>query len=109
MFLDAVALPPIVGILLSPSVINLAILGLGALIAHTIRKPKDLERAQHLDTIARGAAALVLSLNPDKPWARLLEDTVKQISAAAGLPTQNGKAIERAAAGALAGLGVKPA
>lgn len=81
-------------------------LGLGTWVASRIVKPSDHVRAQHLANIASDAAALVLSLNPTAPWATLLADVVRQISTAAGVPTNNAAAIQRAAAGALVKAGV---
>jgi hypothetical protein len=44
----------------------------------------------------------MVSLNPNAKWAELLQLTVNAISTAAGVPTTNKDAIERAAAAALA-------
>lgn len=79
-----------------------------SLIIRSIKNPTDRDRASLLSTIANAAAALVVSKNPTAPWANLLADVIREISTAAGLPTQNAKAIERAAAEALAAQGVKP-
>lgn len=91
------------------NVLGLAAVIIGGLIAHGIRKPTDSERAAILARIAEGAAALVVSLNPGKAWGELLKLTVQQIIAAAGIPTKNAAAIERAAAAALLKHGVSPA
>jgi|APFre7841882630_1041343.scaffolds.fasta_scaffold324599_1 hypothetical protein len=81
----------------------------GSWYAHRIVTPKDHERAALLETIARGAAALVVSLNPGKPWAALLELVIQQIMSAPGVPTANQQAIQRAAAEALTRVaGVAP-
>lgn len=87
-----------------------SIIGLAATIAGTwlgtrIIRPRDHQRAAALDAIAQGAAALVVSLNPNAKWADLLKSVVQQIAAAAGVPTQNKDAIERAAAKALMTFG----
>lgn len=86
--------------------VGLAATLLGGWIATRIIKPKDHERATALATIARDAAALVVSLFPNADWATLLKAVVDRISAAAG--TTNRDAIENAAAGALTALGKNP-
>ena len=91
------------------SMLSLVAIAVGGLIAHKINKPTDVDRATILARIAEGAAALVLSLYPGKSWAELLKLTVQQIIAAAGIPTKNAAAIERAAAAALLKHGVTPA
>jgi hypothetical protein len=108
-----VQLAPVIGIPIDwHGLLNLAIsvatLAIGGVIAHALHTPKDLERAQLLQQIAGDAAAYVVSTNPAAPWALMLADVVRKISTAAGLPTSNSAAIERAAAGALVSLGVKP-
>jgi hypothetical protein len=90
------------------SLIGLAATLLGGWIGTRIIKPRDHERASALDAIARGAAALVISLNPTAKWADLMAQVVAQISTAAGLPTRNKDAIERAAALALTDRGKLP-
>jgi TPP-dependent indolepyruvate ferredoxin oxidoreductase alpha subunit len=77
----------------------------GAWLARKIVTPKDHERAALLDRIALGAASLVVSMYPGKPFAELLLMVVQRISTAAGVPTGNATAIENAAATALAQLG----
>jgi hypothetical protein len=77
-------------------------------IARYIKTPGDKARADLLSTIANGAAAYVLSLNPNAAWADLLRDVIQAISSAAGLPTRNVQAIEREAAAALIRLGRVP-
>jgi hypothetical protein len=84
-----------------PSVVAILAGYIGGFIHSRILKPADVDRANSLDAIARGAASLVVSLNPGKDWAALLDSTVQMILSAAGLPTQNKGAIERAAAAAL--------
>jgi len=90
------------------SIVGLAATLLGGWLGTRIIRPRDHERAAALDAIARGAAALVLSLNPGAKWADLFQLVVGQISQAAGVPTRNKDAIERAAAAALDGLGKRP-
>lgn len=80
---------------------------IGALIAKALHTPADHERADILAKIAEGAAALVWSLNPKAKWADLLKQVIQAIESAAGLPTKNAGAIERAAAAALAKLGAQ--
>jgi hypothetical protein len=87
-------------------IIGLVATVLGGWLGTRIIQPRDHDRAAALDAIARGAAALMLSLNPQKKWAELLSLTVDAISRAAGLPTRNRDAIERAAAAALVSLRV---
>ncbi len=48
----------------------------------------------------------MVATNPGKDWASLVKLVVDMIAKASGLPTSNAAAIERAAAGALARLGV---
>jgi hypothetical protein len=88
------------------TLVPLVTLGVGSWVASRIVKPRDHERAQHLANIASDAVALVLANNPTASWATLLADAVRQISTAAGVPTNNAAAIQRAAAGALAKAGV---
>ncbi len=80
----------------------------GGWLGTRIVTPKDHERAALVAVIASGAAALVVSMYPGKPWAELLELIVRQIEASAGLPTRNTTAIKQAAAKALAALGKPP-
>jgi hypothetical protein len=86
--------------------------GFGGWIARKIGLAHDtqaaLHRAQILAVIAQDAAALVVSVNPTAVWSVLLEQTVKQIAAAAGLSTTDQQAIQRAAASALTALGKSP-
>jgi hypothetical protein len=88
--------------------IGLLATGLGAWLGTRIIRPRDHERAQALDAIARGAAALVVSINPTAKWAQMLEQVVKTIASTAGVPTTSQPAIQRAAAAALTGLGKDP-
>jgi hypothetical protein len=91
------------------SLIGLIATGLGAWLWNRAITPKDHERAALLEKIATGAAALVVSLNPGKAWAALLELIVQQIASAPGVPTANQQAIQRAAADALTKIvGVAP-
>lgn len=92
--------------------LNVVIAGAGLWIANTLAKSHSngasVQRAVLLEKIAAAAASLVVSLYPAAPWAVLLEQVVARIAAAAGLPTQNADAIERAAAAALTSLGKNP-
>lgn len=81
---------------------------LGGLLLRRLNTPTARDRAEHLAIIAGAAAALVRSKYPNATWTTVLEQTVNEIAAAAGLPTKNRGAIQRAAAAALAGLGLKP-
>jgi uncharacterized protein with beta-barrel porin domain len=83
------------------TIIGLVATALAAWYAQRIVTPKDHERASLLEKIATGAAALVVSLNPGKAWAAMLELIVQQIASAPGVPTNNQQAIQRAAAEAL--------
>jgi len=83
-------------------IVGLVATVLGGWLGTRIIRPRDHDRAHALDAIARGAAALMVSLNPNAKWAELLQLTVNSISTAAGVPTTNKDAIERAAAAALA-------
>jgi hypothetical protein len=82
--------------------------GIGGWIASRIKKPTDLDRAKLLAEIARDSAALVVTLNPTADWGTIVKQTVDAILNAAGLPTRNLGAVERAAAAALLALGRKP-
>lgn len=86
-------------------VATVAVPVLGAWLIKKFKTPTDLDRAQLLAHIAEAAAALVVNLNPKAPWAELLQQVVQQIVSAAGVPTTNQAAINRAAAAALVKLG----
>lgn len=83
----------------------------GTVLALRIIKPDDAKRAELLARIANDAAALVVAMYPTKPWADMLRLVIEAITKAAGVPTKNAAAIERAAASALerarASAGVK--
>jgi hypothetical protein len=89
---------------LSPLLLGLAV-SAGHWLGSKIKNPTDAERAAILEKIADGAAALVVALNPKANWTDLLKAVVQAIEAAAGVPTSNSAAIERAAAAALSKLG----
>lgn len=94
-------LPTIKAVL--PSLAMLA----GAALHGYVTKPRHQERAAKADLlskIANDAAALVYANNPNLPVAQLIRDTVRQISTAAGLPTTDVGAQERAAAAAIAAV-----
>jgi len=93
--------------LLQPIVTALALV-LGGWIARRITSPRAHERAQLLAQIAADAAALIVATHPKMAWTQLLTEVVRVVSAAAGVPTRNAGAIERAAAGALKTLGKLP-
>lgn len=80
---------------------------LGAWLGHRIASPSDHARAEMLDRIALGAAALVASLYPNADWATLLKMVVERIGDSAGIVSHT--AIENAAAHALTTLGKNPA
>lgn len=103
MHFDLGSLLPFVGPLLG--IIGTAI---GGLVLKRLHTPTDHDRAVILAHIADGAAALVASLNPKQSWPDLLKAVVTAIESAAGLPTSNAGAIERAAAAALVKLGKAP-
>ena len=84
-----------------------AAVGLGGWIATRIKKPSDKDRAEHLSLIAAEAAALVVSLYPNASWSDLLARVVAQIADAAGVPTGNSQAIQRAATAALSAVMAK--
>jgi hypothetical protein len=88
---------------------SLALAAVGAWIGSRIIKPTDKQRAEHLSRIAVEAAALCVSLYPGRAWPELVKLVVDAITKAAGVPTTNAQAIERAAAAALLSVGVKPA
>jgi predicted MFS family arabinose efflux permease len=89
--------------------LGFAALVIGSWLGSRIVKPRDSERASLLAEIAKAAAALAVSMNPNASWKLLLVNVVNQIATAAGVPTKNQAAIQRAAALALTDLGVKPA
>ena len=90
--------------ILSPVVLGLAV-SFGHWLGSKIKSPTDAERATILEKIADGAAALVVAMNPKANWTDLLKSVVQAIEAAAGVPTKDAGAIERAAAAALTKLG----
>lgn len=96
-------------------VLSPVLLGLGVALGNwfhgRIVKPADYQRASILQQIAEGAAALVISTNtnPKATWPDLLKQIVQAIESAAGLPTHNADAIQRAAAAALTKLGKQQA
>ena len=99
-------------VLLTPLLQNLSSIVIGAaalLINHSIKKPTDQDKADHLSQIANEAAALVTLQSKGAPWAVLLQNTITQITNAAGLPVKNEDAIKRAAAAALKAHGVTAA
>lgn len=78
------------------------------MIRHAIKTPKDVDRARLLTLLADDAAAVVVNLAGDAPWAQLVRDVVNRILGHVELPTQNRAAIEAAATGALTRLGKSP-
>jgi len=91
-----------------PAIVSAGALVFGGWLARKVATPKAHDRAATLAYIASGAAAGAVVAMPGSTWAKLFEDTVKQIAAAAGLPTTNRAAINREAARALLELGIKP-
>lgn len=89
-------------------ILGVAALALGTWLARRLTQPTDLQRAELLAQIAASAAALAVSMFPNAKWAELLKFVVQQIAGAAGLPTKNADAIQRAAAKALMDLGKAP-
>lgn len=87
---------------LAPYALQAGVLVVGWLISRRLKAPEQRARAEALARIANDTAAAVYAANPGASWAKLLEETVRELSAAAGLPTRNEGAIQRAAAGALA-------
>lgn len=85
--------------------LNLAVLIVGAIIAHAVKTPKDHERAALLKTLAESAAGVIVNAMPAAAWPRLLQATIVQISSEATLPTKNTAKIENAATSALVKLG----
>jgi hypothetical protein len=88
--------------------LTVAAIALGGFLGHRATSVKDHQRAELLAQIARGAAALAVSMNPNASWAKLVDNVVNQVATTAGVPTKSGAAIQRAAALALRDLGVKP-
>lgn len=89
-------------------VVPFAALALGGWIAKRIKTPTDAERAALLSRMAEDAAALLVSTKRTASWAVLLQELVRTLSTAAGIPTRNAGALERAAAAALIKAGAKP-
>ena len=88
-------------------------LGLATWVSHRVSRAADHQaeahRASLLSANASDAAALVASLAPGTyTAATLVQLVVAEMNAASGLPTSNVKAIERAAAGAVAKLPSRP-
>jgi hypothetical protein len=79
-----------------------------AVIHHAIKTPKDHEKASLIATLADDAAAVVLALNPNAPWAQLVKDVVNKLKGAATTPTANNLTLETAATAALVRLGKTP-
>ncbi len=80
MHISIETLQPIVAL-----IVNASIPLIGLLIHKRLRTPSDQQSAK----------------NPTDSWRNLLASTVREVSNAAGLPTKNAGAIERAAAAAL--------
>lgn len=72
------------------------------LIYRRLELTRDMHRAVLLTRMADETAAFVVGMNPRAPFAVLLDLVVKQLAAAAGVPTRNLGALQRAAAAALA-------
>lgn len=89
-------------------VMGILSLVIGGWFAKKVVTPKDHERAVLLNTIAKGAVSIIVAAFPKADWAKLLELSVDAISRAAGVPTQNTEAINRAAAAALTEMGKNP-
>ena len=81
--------------------LQVAALALGTWLVTRIKKPSDKEKADLLSVIANDAAVLLVVMMPGASWATMLQALVVNISQAAGLPTKNADAIQRAAASAL--------
>jgi hypothetical protein len=90
------------------AILTVVVAVLGGLINHSVKTPKDHDRALQVSLLADDAAAVVLALNASAPWAQLVTDTVNRLKAAAGIPTTNLTALEQAATGALMRLGKTP-
>lgn len=87
------------------TVIDLLILVVGGIITHSIKTPKDHERAKLLTTLAESAAAVVVNLMPNADWTTLLKSVVARLAAESTLPTKNTVKLENAAVTALVKLG----
>ncbi len=90
------------------NLIEFVAVAIGTWLGTRIIQPKDHERAALLSRIATESAALALSMFPNAPWSTLVKEVVAMIAAAAGVPTKNASAIERAAAAALLAVGKRP-
>jgi hypothetical protein len=90
--------------LLKPFVLPVA--GVVAALLHgwLVKSPSDQERAAHLAQMAHDAAAWVVAFFPALPEKDLIQKIVDTLAAAAGVPTTNPQALERAAAGALSAI-----
>jgi len=93
---------------LAPHLLELGALVLGGLIAKHVKTGADAARATALAQVAADCAAAVYANNPRLQWLELVKSTVAAITTAAGLPTRNRGAIERAAKAALLRVGVSP-
>lgn len=83
------------------AVLGFAVVGVGAWIAKALSTPTELQRAQHLSIIANDVAAEVVALMPGSTWAAQLEQVIRKLSQASGLPTTNANALARVATSAL--------
>lgn len=84
--------------------IGILTLGIGTVIAHALKTPKDHERAAEIGAIAADAAKMVVSETGGAPWAVVLQQVIDQLRQSA--PTSNETVLRRAAVAALKDAGV---
>jgi cytochrome bd-type quinol oxidase subunit 1 len=87
---------------------SLIVAAVMAWVGHTVKTPKDHERAALLATLANDAAALIVALNPTAEWSHLVQQVVQRLASASTVPTANTQTIEAAAKAALVRLGKLP-
>ena len=88
-------------------VLGIAVTMIFGWLAHRITKPKDAERAATIEKIAQGVVALLVVAWPKASWTDLIQKAIDAMIAA-GAPSTNKAALERAAAAALTELGKNP-
>ncbi len=83
-------------------ILSYAVLFLGAFLGLRFRPMSDLQRAELLKHMAESAASEILGQFPTLADGQLAPEVVKSVLATPGAPTKNLRAVQRAAALALA-------
>lgn len=92
---------------LGSSLLSVVVGIVGLLIRRAIKTPSDAQRAALIATLADDAAAVILDIAPNLPWAQMVADVVGMLRRETTTPTGNTEVLRRAAIGALARLGKK--